>query len=738
MGSRKKQTVGYRYFMGLHMGLCRGPVDELVEIKVGDRTAWSGSITASGATTIAKPGLFGGDDKEGGIDGSLAVLMGEPTQPVHTGLAAMLGGRVPAFRGFVSLFFDGLVCSGSPYPKPWKMRVRRALAGWDGAAWYGAKAVVPMAAGEVKAMNPAHILYECHTNRDWGRGMSAARLDDAAWRAAADMLYAEGFGLCLKWSRQDNVSSFIQMVIDHIGAVIYTDRSTGLIVLRLIRGDYTPGALPLFEADSGLLGVDDDDAGSQSGATNEVVVRYRNPITNEDGQVRVRNLAAIHVAGGSVNSASKDYPGLPTAELALRVAQRDLRASAGFVKKYKLRLDRRGYALAPGSVFRIKDLKRGIDDMVLRAGRVEYGTLTDATITITALQDVFALPATSYVAVQPSGYEAPDVSPKVVTNRRIVELPYRDLAAGLDPANLAGLAATAGYLGAIAQRPSWTALGFDLLDRVGTSGDFVARGDGAFCPAGTLQAAIGPADTGAVVTGGVSLSDVRLGTAALIDDEIVRVDTINPATGELTLGRGCVDTVPAAHDIGARIYFYDGFGGQDATEYTTGVSVQAKLLTRTGAGVLAEAAAGTDTLLFAQRQARPYPPGRLRINSVSWPGEAISPLAVDWAHRDRVLQADQLVDTEAVSVGPEAGTTYTTTLKRADTLAVLDSQTGLSGPSVSITSTYSGQVILTVAASRAGLSSWQALTHTFRLADERLTEAGAGRIAEAGDNRITE
>lgn len=44
MGKGKNVTIGYSYFLGLHMGLCRGTIDSLLEIKVGDRTAWSGDL----------------------------------------------------------------------------------------------------------------------------------------------------------------------------------------------------------------------------------------------------------------------------------------------------------------------------------------------------------------------------------------------------------------------------------------------------------------------------------------------------------------------------------------------------------------------------------------------------------------------------------------------------------------------------------------------------------------------
>ena len=52
MGSSKKQTVCHRYLFGLHIGLSRGPLDELVKIQLGDREAWKGSITKTGRIFI--------------------------------------------------------------------------------------------------------------------------------------------------------------------------------------------------------------------------------------------------------------------------------------------------------------------------------------------------------------------------------------------------------------------------------------------------------------------------------------------------------------------------------------------------------------------------------------------------------------------------------------------------------------------------------------------------------------
>lgn len=729
MGSRKKQTVGYRYYFGLHMGLARGPVDELVQIRVGDKLAWSGSASGNTTLQINRPELFGGDDREGGIQGSLDVLMGAPAQPVHAGLAAMLGGLVPAFRGVATLFYDGLVCSGSPYPKQWAVRLRRTTAGWAGnAPWYTAKAVVNLSGSEIaagdgrvqaiRAANPAHILYECLTNPDWGRGLPAARLDDTAFRAAADTLYAEGFGLCLRWARSDKLAAFVQEILDTIGGIIRVDRASGLVQIRLIRSDYTPAALPLFTPDTGLLAITEDDAGAAADAANEVIVTYHSPVDNADHQVRVRSLGAIQAAGGRKSAISQEYQGIPTAALALRVAQRDLVANSGTLKRFKVQLDRRAFAVQVGDVFRLADPARGINNMVVRAGRVEYADGTEGTITITALQDAFGLPATSYVTPQPGAAAGPNTAPAPVTQQRLIELPYRELVQAMDGANLALLSATGGYLGCIAARPTSMSMGYRLLTRVGASGPYTDRAEAPFAPTGTLATAMPLTAAAITVTlaGGQLLDQVAPGTAALIDDEILRVDSITPSAGLVTLARGCADTVPAAHAAGARVWFYDDFAGADPNEYTATTTVQAKALTFTSAGTLAEAAASTYSLTFAQRAARPYPPGNLKINGEPFPELAAGDVAVTWAHRNRITQADQLIDTTVGSITPEAGTSYTVRLHNTASNTLVAEYAGITGTSQSIPiATFDGVLAarITVTALRGGVECWQSPAHAF-------------------------
>ena len=211
---------------------------------------------------------------------------------------------------------------------------------------------------------------------------------------------------------------------------------------------------------------------------------------------------------------------------------------------------------------------------------------------------------------------------------------------------------------------------------------------------------------------GSMLDQVTIWSWAQIGSEIVRVDAVTNTT--LTIGRGCLDTVPVAHAPGTRVFFSDVFLETDSIEYATGETARIKLLPVSGIGQLPLASAPEQTVTMARRQYRPYPPGRLRINGKAYPAiVAGDTVTVTWAHRDRLLQtAGTISDTEAGNIGPEAGTTYTVEVRRADNNALIASDSGLSGTSAVFDSTdfglFAGDVRIIVKSARDGVESRQA------------------------------
>lgn len=509
MGKGSDPVTGYKYSFGIHMGISRGPVNALVGIKVGDKKAWEGNITDSSDIFINKPDLFGGDKSEGGVVGTLKLLMGEVTQTAPAALVSMLGHALPGFRRMFTCFYDGQISSNSAYPKKWDFRVRRTTKGWDGEAWYPEKAMILMHGAEqtdiiyvpkrmdytggdlhdsiadaynhvqeqyedetydaqsvtyipeIHAMNPAHMIYECMTNREWGRGLPASVLDIASFTRAADALYDEGFGLCLRWTRRDTLESFVQSVIDHIGAVIYSDRATALITLKLIRADYDPRTLPIYDSDSGILAITENEVSAMGPAVNEVVVEYVDPVSNEKRTKNAQNLASLQASRGVFNSTKKSYPGLPNVQLAGRVAQRDLRLNAIALRRFTITMDRSAWKISPGDVMRMRDTVRGIQDVIVRVGRVEDGTLQKGTITITAVQDVFGLPLAAFTGDQPPGGAKPLTQPKLGRHRAF-EVPYFMLKGAMKPADFDYITDDAGYLGTVAEKPTDLSLGYSI------------------------------------------------------------------------------------------------------------------------------------------------------------------------------------------------------------------------------------------------------------------------------------
>jgi hypothetical protein len=820
MGSSKKQTVGYKYFMGLHFGVCQGPVDALLRIMVGDRVAWLGEQTANGTIAVDAPKLFGGEEREGGVDGQLDVMMGGEAQTANAYLTSVQGALQPAYRGLLSAVFRrGLVSANNPYLKPWAFTVRRILAGWyGGSAWYPEKAAVQIqdagflqavqinfptlqqgqanypepgtayplfvtvgpfsqdarvvvgnmagvgslivddyllvngaafnasapaassiAAGTVlgtieagramsigvlntqniycgasgivsvfayglQSMNPAHIVYQCLTDPEWGMGYSPTIINDASFRAAADIFHAEGMGLCLHWTQQQTIDAFVQAVMDHAGAVLRQNPRTGLFEIKALRGDYVVGSLPLLD-ESNIRSLESFDRAGPAEAVNEVTVRFDDAETGKTGSVTLQNLAAVEAVGGPV-ARSVAYPGLPTPALAARVAMRDLRVLSTPLARVRLRMNRQGYSILPGDVVRLAWPKLGISQLVLRVARVNTGALTDGAIEIEAVEDVFGLGASVYVAQQPVAWQPPDTAPTPIATRAVIEAPYYELQRQLSSADLSVLAADAGYLLVGAARPSGSAVRFTIADRTAGVGEYEEAGAGDFCAAGTLAASLGYAETSVVLSASSDPGLIETGTYALIGPEIVRVDGWDPGTSTLTIGRGVLDTVAASHAAGATILFLGAVNASDGVERVGGEAVDVKLLTVAGSGTLGEGLASADTVTFASRAARPYPPGRLRINGLAYPVSVEAPVHISWAHRNRLQQ--NLEGDESGSIGPEGGTTYSVRLLAAVSEVETASASGISGTSWTVTpAPGAGDYIVEVWSASSSLQSIQ-------------------------------
>lgn len=755
-GGGDSQVVGYRYYMDILFGLSRGPIDEVVQVKAGDLRffpAKEGTLDDQGGVLTAEgPGnrgvvlrengtgfytslenvntmpipqrreieaydLFGGDNKEGGIQGHMQGAFGDSGQMVSPEMTDLIGYPGLQMKGTMTVFFTGIVTALNPYPKKWAFRVRRVMRGWEGGTWQPSLATIWLEGGIIKAMNPAHILYEALVNKSWGRGIDRSWIKDDVWISAAQTLLNESFGLCIRYTRQASLGEFIQQILDHIGGAIYTDRSTGLLCLALIRDNYDVETLATFTPDSGLVSVEEDETLSSNDIVNEVVVNWYSPLDGKQRQARVQNLASMQEQG-ALNTSVIEYKGIPTMDLALRVAQRDLRAASASVKRYKVVLDRRAWRIIPTFVFRISAPKLGINNVILRAGKITEEDSEKGLITVEAVVDVFGMPSTSYVTPEGGGWKPPDTSAQIAGVRIIREATYVDMVKRLDPANLDILPVDSGALAALVARPSGLSLGYDI--RVAVPGQPAPNtGRGQFAGYVISTNAISYYDTTINFTTNSQYDRMTVGDMVQVGEEICRLTakSYNASTqqGTLRIARGCVDTIPQEHPAGLTIMVFDVEVGTDSVEYVRGETLGVKVMPYTSSSKLNPDLAATDTVDIVGRQGRPYPPGNVKVNDIPF-GNVLDleeEPVITWTHRDRVGQSDRIVEHTAASIGPEQGVTYTVIVYDSATMSQIRRTDNITGTVFAYTDEMaredglSGSAIFELFSVRGGIESYQ-------------------------------
>lgn len=916
MGSSKKVTVSYWYKLIMHLGWCKGPIDALLEIRGGDRTAWKGHQTTSGDIYINKPDLYGGESAEGGIQGTFEVMMGEPDQMPSAYMASEFGDAQPGYRGRATVLLKGpKIGAGNPYPKPLFFKLERFFKGWDdNVVWYPEKvkiglkpaaslavyfaidlsgsmdtitgngqsrltnmktalnaaldsirdtvvsaggsadimlsgfgehpdvresiffrrastanvnalkawvssrtarmtetdftpglmdapaffsgapsfstkicffitdgipglsdaSMTPMqiaeasraivdslggvptyginidltdttytavvdntpsddvpvvAGGDPSAltsvltgamaglfgMNPAHIIYDSITSRRENGGMEepAVRVNDASFRAAADKLYAEGFGLCCTWHGGESAEQFQQRICNVIGGSVTQSRLDGQYYLDLLRDVANPLLLPTI-TDDDILDWEDEPA-VPSESINQIQVKWFDPETREERiTTPVQALGAIEEAGGLIADI-REYYEIPVESLALRVAQRDLQSVATALRKFTFSCTRKAFDLRPGMQVRLLCPKRGFADVIAVIGDIDYGDFANDDISIVALQDVFSLPESAFVDPQEGLGPPSSTDPVNITDQTAVETPYVELVTTLSSADLNALTDESGYLMVGARRPA-NGTNYRLATR--TAGeDYEEYGNGDWTPAASIVEG-DPLEDAAPNTD-FTLSDARmldqvvLGTWALWGSEMCRVDALDVSGLTLTLGRAVGDSVPQKHEPGEVIYFIGDWYSTDSREYVDGEIVNAKLMNRTGSGQVPLEAAAELTVEMDGRQARPYPPSNVTLNGEYYPTSVIGDVELAWGERDRVLQADQLISWVDGSVGGEPGQTYSViTVDRSD-MSTRYSEDNIVSPYALSPINIPHEARVELFSKRDGLDSYQRVTLDF-------------------------
>ena len=658
MGRTIWQTVGYRYYAGMHLALCHGPV-ELLQIYADEQVAWEG-LSSGGEIIIDDGDLFGGEDRGGGLGAKANFLPGTLTQAVDPYLQSQLGATLPAWRGVASLVwygpartftgsinFLGIVShpvevpSGylgtSPRIAPLAVVVRRLPSN------LGLTTAQTNLAGDA---NPAEVIYELLTNTDFGLGLPVALVDVPGITAAGVALAAEGMGISAVWdSGRQNLGQFLEEILRTIDAVCFLDYRTGKWSLRLARSGYDVGSLMVLD-ESSIIALEGYGATALDETVNEVVLTYRDRDSGyQDKQVKAQDLANIRFQDAVVSQAM-NYPMITKGDIAAQLAARDLYALSAALTKCDVIANRKARTLGPGDVFKLAWGPLGLSQVVMRVQRSSVGDLHEGSVRLACIQDVFALGSSLYGAPSSTGWVDPVLAPAPCPAQLIQEAAYHLTRSD------------APKLWISPQRPNGTCRDFEIWAKRAGELDYSYRGTGlAFCPVGTLTQPYGftaAVDAGTTLTVGGNAdlgvlwpaedAELRQGAnlAVFESGEIVAIqEIIRNLDGTVSfkgVWRGLLDSAPQAHLAGEKLWFVAY--GQATTEddLTAGETLSLKLLPSGARGTLPIGSAPPLALAIGGRALKPYPPGNLKVNGLSIPVTTLDDATATWVHRNRLTQ----------------------------------------------------------------------------------------------------
>jgi len=144
----KDKVKTRKYFLGMHFALAY-TLDRVNKILVDEQVVWDTGVEENDEIYLNKPDLFGGRDKEGGIQGYMDVMFGRAGQGPNAYLTAKQGGPQPAYLGVTTLVAKEMyLVANSSYIKPWSFEVTRLHEGWTCWGWAGSWVYAEMPALE--------------------------------------------------------------------------------------------------------------------------------------------------------------------------------------------------------------------------------------------------------------------------------------------------------------------------------------------------------------------------------------------------------------------------------------------------------------------------------------------------------------------------------------------------------------------------------------------------------------
>lgn len=709
--SKKKITVGFRYFIGMDLLLCYGLIDRVVRLEVSDRVAFTGSVgpfvDAPSPLVVNAPTLLGGQEMGGGVAGTFDIFGGTPTQDRSSYLINSGPGlgdplEIPAYVDIAHAVARQIEVGESPNIGAYVFRVSRFP---DNLGLTGSNHIVTGTVDDGDA-NPAEAIFEILTSEVFGLSFDISKIDQASFIAAGNTLATEGLGISLMTDRIQHAKEVLKNILQYIDGVLYED-SDGVFTLKLIRDDFgAVGSLELYD-ETNVVEVRTFSRGSWSETNNHVNIKYTDRLQdNIETGAMAQDLANFRTTNKE-NRIDIAMPAAPEKNAARIVAERELLQLSFPLAKVTLDVNRDGQKIRPGDAIRWSWAEYGVTDMVLRVLSVELGELLNGTVTLQCVQDIFRIAETIYGNPDDTGWIPIDTDAIAFVDEIVRAVPriYHNLTF----ANIGELDPALGQrIHSMAKRPSGVVATFQQFVDLGLGAGFEGEiGDSdSVTPAGTLSAAYSEGTAVIDVTGftlnafqgvenlealtdgsqvlsGLNLALIEGSQADGSEDEIIAwegfTDNGDGTVDFTSIHRGLMDTVARSHASGARVFLF--FDGQAISDQVYGITqaITVRHQARTTSDVLDISTATSRALTFPDRLRRPHHPANVTVDATRVPQAAdeTADLDFDWLHRTN----DEVVIRDGNVGSPNAQDTeveYDLEFQHAVTGAVLRTETRVS------------------------------------------------------------
>lgn len=425
--------VGFQYFLGFQVGLCRGPA-EIRSITWDETKIWDVLVDAAPSGTPTPSffvtrftNLFGGNQSgNGGVSGEIGFMSGAADQPIDPYIAQFQESAfgtllTPTYAGTCGLIFKSFYVGNSPQVKPLSVELRRIPNGL-------LLAPTVAAINDGNDANPANVLYELITDAEMGN-LPASLIDVANFTAAAQTLADEGNGFSFIQDQTGTCEDVVREIERQINGTLRWSPRTGLYEIKLWRADYEASSLVELD-ERNVVTVDSFNPGLWNATQNQLNLLYfdrsknyaRTPAWAQDRANALIQGGQTVLSGNNVK-AQVTYAGVKDGALANQLAWRDVRLISKPRAQASITVTHDVWAVQPGDVVAVTIRSRGLFRLPMRVASVQDGDLTEATIRLDMIEDVAATFPASGGAPPASLWAPPSTSLQPFNRFFIMEAP---------------------------------------------------------------------------------------------------------------------------------------------------------------------------------------------------------------------------------------------------------------------------------------------------------------------------